>query len=200
MSVSRFWSAKFLFCIENIVLFLRWYWVCTYQKSKSFVPAGTDLAVKLLTWQNRQELKCFWHVSTLFKDLRSVVSIQTNHTFTSLDSIERLLFSYKVFSSLSPWWFFIYGGECCRLIMLRTVQGYFWHSWQRPDAIRVIRPDRWVRSEVLSPTPHQDMRWQSHHIITTSLLGCRTAFPHRCSVLDRPNTSDLMVISMDLFS
>ena len=43
-------------------------------------------------------MKCFfWHVSTLFKDLRLVVSIQTNHTFTSLDSIERLCISYKVF-------------------------------------------------------------------------------------------------------
>jgi hypothetical protein len=52
----------------------------------------------------------------------------------------------------------------------------------------------------LSPTPHQDMKWQSHHIITTSLLGCRNAFLHGCLVLDRPNTSDLMVISMDLFS
>jgi hypothetical protein len=44
------------------------------------------------------------------------------------------------------------------------------------------------------------MRWQSHHIITTSLPGCRTAFLHRCSVLDRQNTSELMVISMDLSS
>jgi hypothetical protein len=53
---------------------------------------------------------------------------------------------------------------------------------------------------VLSPTPHQDMRWQSHHIITKSLPGCRTAFLRRYLVLDRSNTSDLMVISMDLFS
>jgi hypothetical protein len=52
----------------------------------------------------------------------------------------------------------------------------------------------------LSPTPHRDMRWQSHHIITKSSSGCRTAFLRRCSVLDRPNTSDLTVISMDLFS
>ncbi len=118
------------------------------------------------TWQNSQELKCFLHVSTLFKNLRLVVSIQTDHMFTSLDSIERLFFSYKVFSSLSPWWFFIRGGECRRPIILRTVQGYFSHTRQRSDAIRVIRPDCWVRSELLSPTPHQDMRWQSHHIIT----------------------------------
>jgi hypothetical protein len=43
------------------------------------------------------------------------------------------------------------------------------------------------------------MRWQSRHI-TKSSLGCRTAFLCRCLVLDRPNTSDLMVMSMDLFS
>ncbi len=44
------------------------------------------------------------------------------------------------------------------------------------------------------------MSWQSQHIITTSSPGCETAFLRRCLVLDRPNTSDLMVISMDLFS
>ncbi len=70
----------------------------------------------------------------------------------------------------------------------------------RSDAIRVTRPDRWVRPEVLSPTPHRDIGWQSHHIITESSSWCRTAFLHRFLVLDRPNTSDLMVISMDLFS
>ncbi len=41
--------------------------------------------------------KFFWHVSTLFKDLCLVVSIQTNHTLTSLDSIERLLFPIRFF-------------------------------------------------------------------------------------------------------
>ncbi len=56
----------------------------------------------------------------------------------------------------------------------------------RSDAIRVIRPDHWVRSEVLIPTPHWEMSWQSQHIITTSLPGCRTAFLRRCLVLDRP--------------
>ncbi len=125
--------------------------------------------------------------------------LQTNHTFTSLDSIERFFFSYKVFPSLSPCWFFICGGKCCRPIILRTVQGYFWRTQQRSDAMRVMRPNRWVRSEVLSPTPHWNMRWQSHHIITTSLPGCKTAFLCKCLVLDRPNTSELMVISMDLF-
>ncbi len=43
--------------------------------------------------ENSQKVKwIFWHVSTLFKDLRLVVSIQTNHTYTSFDSIERLFF------------------------------------------------------------------------------------------------------------
>ncbi len=64
----------------------------------------------------------------------------------------------------------------------------------------VIRPDHWVRSEVLRLTPHLDMRWQRHHIITTSSPRCRTAFLRKGLVLDRPNTSDLMAISMDLFS
>jgi hypothetical protein len=42
---------------------------------------------------NSQKVKWFfWHVSTLIKDLRLVVSIQTNHTFTSLNSIEMLFF------------------------------------------------------------------------------------------------------------
>jgi hypothetical protein len=138
------------------------------------------------------------HVSPLIKDLRLVVSIQTNHTYTSLNSIE-VVFSYKVFSSLSPW-FFICGGECRRPPILCTVQEYFLARLTRSDAIRVIRPDRWGRSEVLSPIPHWDMSWQSQHIITTSLPGCKTAFLRRCLVLDRPNTSDLMVISMDLFA
>jgi hypothetical protein len=70
----------------------------------------------------------------------------------------------------------------------------------RSDTIRVMRPDHSVRSEVLSPTLYRDMRWQSHHIITTPLLECRTAFLCRCLVLDRQNTSELMIISMDLFS
>ncbi len=95
-----------------------------------------------------------------------------------------------VFSSLSQWWFFICGGECHRLIILCTVQGYFWRTRQRSDAIHVMRPDCWVRSEVLSPTPHWDMRKQIHHIITTSSLGCRTAFLRRCLVLDRPNRTN----------
>ncbi len=72
-----------------------------------------------------------------------------------------------------------------------------------PDKVRRNMCDKarpLVRSEVLSPTPQWDMRWQSHYIITTSPLGFRTAFLCRCLVLDRPNTSDLMVISMDLFS
>jgi hypothetical protein len=47
---------------------------------------------------NSQKVKWFfWHVSTLFKDLRLVVSIRTSLTFTSLNSIEGYFFSYKVF-------------------------------------------------------------------------------------------------------
>jgi hypothetical protein len=79
---------------------------------------------------NSQKVKWFfWHVSTLFKDLCLVVSILTNHTFTSLDSIERLFFLLKGFSSLSPW-FFICGGKCSRPPILHTAQEYFWRAWQ----------------------------------------------------------------------
>jgi hypothetical protein len=31
---------------------------------------------------------------------------------------------------------------CCRLIIPRTVQEYFWHARPRSDATRVTRPDR----------------------------------------------------------
>ena len=49
---------------------------------------------------------------------------------TSLDSIERSFFFLIVFSSLSPCWFFIRGGKCCRPIILHTVQEYFWRARQ----------------------------------------------------------------------
>ncbi len=92
---------------------------------------------------NSQKVKYFsWHVSTLFKDLRLVVSIQSNHTFTSFYSIERLFFSYKVFSSLSPW-FFSCEGECCRPPILGTVQEYFWRGDKvRRDTCEEARPSR----------------------------------------------------------
>ncbi len=100
-----------------------------------------------------------------------VVSIQTNHTcHVTSTQLRDYFFLIKVFSSLSPCWFFICGGKCCRPIILCTVQGYFLRARQRSDAISVTRPDRWVRSEVVSLTPHWDMRWQVHHIITTSSL------------------------------
>jgi hypothetical protein len=46
-----------------------------------------------LTQKNSQRVKYFsWHVSTLFKDLHLNVSIQTNHMYTSLNSIEVIFF------------------------------------------------------------------------------------------------------------
>ncbi len=138
-----------------------------------------------------------WHVSTLIKDLRLVGSIQTNHTYTSLNSIEVIFFLY-----FFPGW--AHDSSFAGASVVGRLYSYSTRvllaCLTRSDVICVIKPDRWVRSEVLSPTPHWDMRWQSHHIITKSALRCRTAFLHRCLVLDRPNTSDLMVISMDLFS
>ncbi len=46
-------------------------------------------------------------------DLRLVVSIQTNHMcHVTSSQLRDYFFTYKVFSSLSPCWFFIRGGEC----------------------------------------------------------------------------------------
>ncbi len=51
--------------------------------------------------------------STLFIDLCLVVSIQTNHMcHVTSTQLRDYFFTYKVFSSLSPCWFFICGGEC----------------------------------------------------------------------------------------
>ncbi len=51
-----------------------------------------------LTQKNSQRVKYFsWHVSTLFKDLCFVVSIQTNHRYTSLNSIEVIFFPIRFF-------------------------------------------------------------------------------------------------------
>ncbi len=52
-------------------------------------------------------------VSTLFKNLRLVFSIQTNHAchITSTQLRDYFL-SIRFFSSLSPCWFFIHGGKC----------------------------------------------------------------------------------------
>ncbi len=100
--------------------------------------------------------------------------------------------------SWSPHWFFIRGGECRKPIIPCTVQGYFWRAQPRSDATHVKRPDHWVRSEVGSSPHHQVMRWQVCHLSTTSSPQCRTAFLHRRSVLDRPNTSDFMCISLEV--
>ncbi len=121
-----------------------------------------------------------------------------NHTFTSLDSIE----------SFFPIRFFPHWAHDSSFVGVSVVGRLYSVQYKSifgvPDKVRCNTCDKardhWVRSEVLSPTPHWDMRWQSHHIITKLSSGCRTAFLHRCSVLDRPNTSDLLVIYMDLFS
>ncbi len=90
--------------------------------------------------------------------------------------------------------------DCCKPIIPCTVQWYFWHAKPRSDATRVKRADCWVRYEVVSSPYHQDMRWQVHHIITTSSPQCRTAFLHRRLVLDRPNTSGFICISLELWA
>jgi hypothetical protein len=73
----------------------------------------------------------------------------------------------------------LYGQYCHKPLIPRTVQGYFWHARPRSDATHVKRPDHSVRSEVVSSSHHQDMRWQVCHIITTSSPQCRTAFLHK---------------------
>ncbi len=99
---------------------------------------------------------------------------------------------------MSQCWFFIHGGECCKPIIPCAVQEYFWHAQPRSDATHVKRPDHWVRSDVMSSPHHQVMRWQVHHLSTASSPQRRTAFLHRHSVLDRPNTSDFMCISLEV--
>jgi hypothetical protein len=87
--------------------------------------------------------------SPLSLSLTCGISIQTNHmchiTWLNWEIIFFLLI--KIFSSLSPCWFFICGGKWCKLIIHHTVQWYFWCTWLRlrSDATRVMGPDHWVR-------------------------------------------------------
>ncbi len=124
-----------------------------------------------------------WGIKPLLM-LRLVVSIQTNHTFTSLDSINRLIFSYKVFSSLSPCWFFIRGGKCSTLIVLHTVQGYFWRTRQGQTWYV------WGGQTIEAGFPKRQGKDSPRHCLNTGLrvLMQDWAFLRRCSVLDRPNT------------
>jgi hypothetical protein len=92
----------------------------------------------------------------------------------------------------------------CKLITHRTIQ---WCFLAHPIKVRRYTCDG---ARLLS----QVLRWWAHHIIrlwvgrlATSSSQCRTAGPDaglaflcRCLALDRPNTSDLLVIFMDLFS
>ncbi len=66
---------------------------------------------------------------------------------------------------------------CPRLIILCTVQGYFWCTQPRSDAIRVKRPDHWVRSDVVSSSLIR--LWGSrsatsapHHHLDAGLHSC----------------------------
>ncbi len=74
---------------------------------------------------------------------------KTNHTYTSLNSLEGY---FSPIRFIFPHWAhdgFIRGGKCRRLFILYTVQEYFWHAWQWSDVIPVMRPDHWVGSEML---------------------------------------------------
>ncbi len=148
---------------------------------------------------NSQRVKYFsWHVSTLFKDLRLVVSIQTNHTFTSFNSIDRLFFSYKVF----PHWAHdssVVGVSvvgCLYSVQYKSIFGM-------PDKVRCntcdkakplsqiwgVEPNTSLGYELAKPTHH-------HHLIA----GLQDCIPTKAFGTGQTAESDLMVISICLFS
>ncbi len=141
-------------------------------------------------------MKCFfWHISTLFKVLCLVVSTQTNHmchiTYLNWEIIYSLL---RFFSSLSPCWFFICGGEWGKPIIHCTIQWYFWCTQLRSDARCVIGQD------------YQDRFWVgrlTHHCLIAGLLVLMQdwAFLFRCLVYWTDWThQNSCVISMELCS
>ncbi len=130
--------------------------------------------------ENSWKVKWFFrHVSSLFKDLCLVVSIQTNQTFTSSDSIERLLFSHRFFPLLSPW-LFIRGGKCHRLPILHTVQEYFCHAWQRSNGICVISHE----------TVESGLRCWAQYLARIWAGQTNTSSPHQCQDAGRHSYID----------
>ncbi len=96
--------------------------------------------------------------STLFIDLRLVVSIQTNHTcHITSTQLRDYLFSIKVFSSLSPCWFFIHGGKWRK--PLRKVS--YRRTFGMPDQGQML--DVWGDIQQMST-----LRWQWHSYAETS--------------------------------
>ncbi len=106
-------------------------------KSKGYIYSESKtiwrLILKKMSWHSKTVRK--WNASS---DM-SPLSLKTyawllvsNLTTRSLHVTQlRDFFSYKVFSSLSPWWlFFICGGKCRRQTIIHTVQEYFWRTRQ----------------------------------------------------------------------
>ena len=94
--------------------------------------------------------------STLYKDLRLVVSIQTNYTWIQqLHSTERSFFyPIKVFFLIEPRGFFICGGKWRKSLSLYYTIQTLDTPGIRPDAKKKEqRPDYWVR-------PRQMLTWQ----------------------------------------
>jgi hypothetical protein len=82
-------------------------------KTSEHSKAKTAWLIKL-TSNNTRRLHISQRSPLSSKDLRLVVSIQTNHTCHITSTQLRDFFSYKGFFSLSPCWFFIWGGEWCK--------------------------------------------------------------------------------------
>ncbi len=106
---------------------------------------------------------------------------------TSLNSIERSFFSLlRIFSLIEP------------MLILHLL--YFWCTRLRQDAKCVIGPDHWIRfwGGRLATSLGYEVASSPHHCLSAGLLVLMQdwAFLCRCLVLDRPNTSDSLVISM----
>ncbi len=98
--------------------------------------------------------------STLFIDLRLVVSIQTNHMcHITSTQLRDNFFPIQVFSSLSPCWFFIRGGEWRK--PPRKV--LYKHTFGVPDQGQML--DVWE-----SQTTESALRWQTRHIAPRHIL------------------------------
>ncbi len=106
---------------------------------------------------NSQKVKWFfWHVSTLFKDLRLIISIQTNHTFTSLDSIEDHLFSYKVFPHWAHDASFVGMSVVGHLYSIQYKSNFGVPDKDRRDTCEQARP----LSQVWGVEPNTSSPWQ----------------------------------------
>ncbi len=108
--------------------------------------------------------------STLFIDLHLVVSIQANHMCHSTSTQLRDIFLPKwLFSSLSPCWFFIHGGECHkppRYVLYKGTYVPYDDTYGVSDQGQML--DVWG-----SQTTESALRWLA--------LYCSTSYSWSCS-------------------